>query len=303
MPIIIPQNLPARDVLLNENIFVMNEHRAIHQDIRPLKLAIVNLMPDKSTTETHLLRLLSNFPLQITVDLLYTQSYKGTHTPVEHLESFYKTFDDIKQEKYDGMIITGAPVEKLRFGDVLYWEELKEIMDYTVTNVTSTFHICWAAQAGLYHHYGIHNYLLDEKIFGVFRHTVNNKKTDLIRGFDDEFYVPHSRHTEVRREDIDKVPELEVLAESDEAGIYLIASRDGKHIFANGHSEYEADTLKTEYQRDLKQGDKIKLPQHYFPNNDPSQQPIMRWKSHANLLFSNWLNYYVYQITPYDLYA
>ena len=247
MPIIIPQSLPARDVLVNENIFVMNDCRAMHQDIRPLRIAILNLMPDKATTETQLLRILSNFPLQITIDLISTETYKCQHTPEDHLQSFYRTFSDIKNEKYDGMIITGAPVEKLRFGDVLYWEEFKEIMDYTVTHVTSTFHICWAAQAALYHHYGIHNYLLPEKLSGIFRHQVNNKKCELLRGSDDEFFVPHSRHTEVRREEIAKVPELEILSESDQAGIYLIASRDGKQVFASGHSEYETDTLKKEY--------------------------------------------------------
>lgn len=303
MPIIIPQNLPARDVLEKENIFVMNEYRALTQDIRPLKIAIVNLMPNKSVTETQLLRMLSNFPLQIEIDLIYTETYKSKNTPEEHLKTFYKTFSEIKHLKYDGMIITGAPVEKMRFGDVAYWEELKEIMDFSKTNVTSTFHICWAAQAALYHHYRVHNYILDEKLFGVFKHRVNNKRCELLRGYDDEFWVPHSRHTEVYRHEIEAIEELEILAESDEAGIYLVGSRDGKQIFAMGHSEYDAYTLKDEYVRDKQKGENIKLPKNYFPDDDPSKEPVVRWKGHGSLLFANWLNYYVYQITPYDLYA
>lgn len=301
MPIIIPQDLPAREVLEKENIFVMNEERAIHQDIRPLKLAIVNLMPNKTTTETQLLRSLSNFPLQVNIDLVYTESYESQHTPQEHLRSFYKTFKDIKNNKYDGMIITGAPVEKLPFSEVLYWKELTEIMDYTRDNVTSTFHICWAAQAALYHHYGVHNYQLPEKRFGVFKHRVNNCQVELLRGFDEEFYAPHSRHAEICREDVEKIPELDILAESHEGGIYLVASRDGKFIFVNGHSEYEADTLKAEYERDLARGDRIQLPYNYFPGDDPTRRPLVRWRSHSNLLFANWLNYYVYQVTPYNL--
>lgn len=303
MPIIIPQNLPARDVLVNENIFVMNEYRALHQDIRPLKIAIVNLMPNKSVTETQLLRMLSNFPLQIEIDLIYTETYKSKNTPEEHLKTFYKTFSEIKHLKYDGMIITGAPVEKMRFGDVAYWDELKEIMDFSKTNVTSTFHICWAAQAALYHHYRIHNFILEEKLFGVFKHKVNNKQCELLRGYDDEFWVPHSRHTEVYRHEIEAIEELEILSESDEAGIYLVASRDGKQIFAMGHSEYDSYTLKDEYVRDKEKGENIRLPKNYFPEDDPSKDPVVRWKGHGSLLFSNWLNYYVYQITPYDLYA
>lgn len=303
MPLIIPQNLPAADILENENIFVMKKSRAIHQDIRPLKIGIVNLMPAKTVTETHLLRMLSNFPLQLEVDLINTESYTPKNTTEEHLKTFYKTFNDIKSEKYDGMIITGAPVEKMRFGDVAYWEEFEKIMDFTVQNVTSTFHICWAAQAALYYHYGIHNYQLDEKLFGVFSHRVNNKKCELLRGSDDEFYVPHSRHTEIRKEDIDKIPELEIISDSLNAGVYLVASKNKKYVFANGHSEYDAFTLKLEYERDLQQNKNIKLPENYFPNDDPSQDPIVKWRSHGNLLFSNWLNYYVYQTTPYDLYA
>lgn len=303
MPIIIPHNLPARDTLEKENIFVMNEYRAMHQDIRPLKIAILNLMPVKSVTETQLLRMLSNFPLQIEIDLVSTETYQSKNTPEEHLQTFYKTFSDIKHNKYDGMIITGAPVEKMRFGDVAYWEELKEIMDYTVKNVTSTYHICWAAQAALYHHYRIHNYQLPEKMFGVFAHTINNPQNELMRGLDDVFYIPHSRHTEIRKEEILKIPELEILAESEEAGIALLASRDGKQIFAMGHSEYDAYTLKTEYERDVQKGEFIKIPCNYFPDDDVRREPIVRWRSHGSLLFSNWLNYYVYQLTPYDLYA
>lgn len=301
MPIIIPANLPATDTLINENIFVMNQPRAIRQDIRPLKIAIVNLMPQKSVTETQLLRLLSNFPLHIEIVLVNTETYKCQHTPEEHLETFYTSFSRIKNEKFDGMIITGAPVEKMPFGDVAYWDELKEIMDYTRENVTSTFHICWAAQAALYHHYGIHNYQLDKKTFGVFRHRINNKKCQLLQGFDDEFFVPHSRHTDVLREEIAEVDELEILAESDEAGVYLVASRDGKYVFATGHSEYDSNTLKLEYERDLSRGDDIQVPINCFPNDDPSLDPLVRWRSHANLLFNNWLNYYVYQVTPYDI--
>ena len=303
MPIIIPQDLPAADVLERENIFVMTEHRAVHQDIRPLNIAIVNLMPDKITTETQLLRMLSNYPLQIDVDLVFTESYPCSHTPVEHLRSFYKSFSQIKKKKYDGMIITGAPVEKLRFGDVFYWEELKEIMDYSRENVTSTFHICWAAQAALYHHYGIHNYLLPRKLFGVFPHRVNKPTCELLRGFDDTFYVPHSRHTEIRREEVEEIKDLEILAESEEAGIYLLATRDGGQIFANGHPDSDADTLRKEYLRDIEKDQEIDVPRNYFPGNNPDVDPLVRWKAHGNLLFSNWLNYYVYQVTPYDLYA
>lgn len=303
MPIIIPQNLPASDILARENIFVMNEYRAMHQDIRPLKIAILNLMPIKTVTETQLLRMLSNFPIQIEIDLLTTETYQSKHTPQEHLKTFYKTFRDIKHLKYDGMIITGAPVEKMRFGDVAYWKELKEIMDYTVENVTSTFHICWAAQAALYHHYGIHNYILPEKMFGVFKHHINNRQCELMRGLDDEVFIPHSRHTEVHREEVEKVAELEILLESDEAGVALVMSRDGRQIFAMGHSEYDAYTLRDEYERDVKKGEKINIPQNYFVDDDPGKDVIVRWRSHGSLIFTNWLNYYVYQITPYDLYA
>ncbi|MDO4540490.1 MAG: homoserine O-succinyltransferase [Syntrophomonadaceae bacterium] len=301
MPIIIPQNLPAAGILERENIFVMNKPRAVAQDIRPLRIGILNLMPQKSVTETQLFRLLSNFPLQIEVVLIHTASYTGQNTPGEHLASFYTTFAEVKNTKFDGMIITGAPVEKLRFGDVQYWQELKEIMEYTKHHVQSTLHICWAAQAALYYHYGVHNYMLPEKMFGVFPHTMLSPRCQLLRGFDDVFYVPHSRHTEVRREEILTVPELQLLAESEQAGVYLVASRDGRQIFVTGHGEYDADNLHQEYERDLSQGLGIAPPINYYPDDNPKQSPQVRWRSHANLLFANWLNYYVYQVTPYDI--
>lgn len=297
MPIIIPQDLPAAETLVHENIFVMNECRALHQDIRPLRIAILNLMPTKIATETQLLRLLGNIPIQVEVELLCTETYQPKNTPREHLLKFYKNFRQVKDQKFDGMIITGAPVEQLEFEDVEYWEELQEIMDFTIHNVFSTFHICWGAQAGLYHHYGIPKYPLPEKMFGVFPHTVNDKRNKLVRGFDDVFYVPHSRYTEVRRKDIEKVKELEILSESEVAGVYLVASKDGRHIFATGHSEYDPLTLKAEYDRDIAAGLNIKVPQNYYPDDDPAKEPIVKWRGHANLLFSNWLNYYVYQET------
>jgi homoserine O-succinyltransferase len=301
MPVIIPQDLPATEILQNENIFVMNEQRALTQDIRPLKIAIVNLMPTKIATETQLLRLIGNTPIQVEVELICTQTYQSKNTPQEHLFSFYKNFKDIKDKKFDGMIITGAPVEHLEFEEVDYWEELKEIMEFTKRNVYSTFHICWGAQAALYYHYGIQKYPLPEKMFGVFNHQVKNRKCMLVRGFDDEFYAPHSRHTTVKREDIEKIPQLKILAESDEAGIYLLATKNGRQVFVTGHSEYDPLTLKTEYDRDVNKGAKIHIPINYFPDNDPTQEPLVKWRGHANLLFSNWLNYYVYQETPYDL--
>lgn len=301
MPIKIPDNLPAVEILHNENIFVMGEERAYHQDIRPLRIAILNLMPTKIVTETQLLRLLGNSPLQVEIVLLHPKTHTSKNTPEEHLIAFYNTFDEVKDQKFDGLIITGAPVEHLEFEEVNYWDELKQIMDWSVHNVFSTFHICWGAQAGLYHHYGIPKYPLEEKMFGVFPHTVNKKYVKLFRGFDDVFYVPHSRHTEVRREDIEKVPELEILSESEESGIYIVATRDGRQIFVTGHSEYDALTLKTEYDRDIAKGLDIKIPKNYFPDDDPSKFPVVTWRGHANLLFSNWLNYYVYQETPYDL--
>ncbi len=301
MPIKITDKLPATKQLRDENIFVMSETKAMHQDIRPLKIAIVNLMPTKITTETQLLRLLSNTPLQVEPDLITMRSHESKNTPLEHLKSFYKTFDEIKKSKYDGMIITGAPVEKHEFEEVDYWDELKEIMEWSTTHVTSTLHICWAAQAGLYYHYGVPKYSLDEKCSGVFLHKVNRKTSKLVRGFDDTFYAPHSRYTEVRAEDIKKVKELEILAYSNEAGVYLIMTKKGRRIFVTGHSEYDAMTLADEYKRDIEKGINPKVPKHYFPNDDPKKNPIVTWKSHANLLFSNWLNYFVYQITPYDI--
>lgn len=302
MPIRIPDKLPATKQLRNENIFVMSETKAMHQDIRPLKLAIVNLMPTKITTETQLLRLLSNSPLQSEIDLINMNSHSSKNTPHEHLAAFYKSFEDIRNSKYDGMIITGAPVENLDFSEVDYWDELKEIMDWSKTHVTSTLHICWAAQAGLYHHYGIPKYTLPNgKLSGVFKHKVNRKTAKLVRGFDNEFYAPHSRYTEVRREDIKKVKELEILSESEEAGVYIVFTKGGRQIFVTGHSEYDANTLADEYRRDLDKGINPKIPKNYFPNDNPSKKPVVRWRSHANLLFSNWLNYFVYQITPYDI--
>lgn len=301
MPIIIPKDLPAAKTLRDENIFVMNSVRASHQDIRPLKIAIVNLMPTKIQTETQLLRLIGNTPLQVDVEFIHTETHKSRNTPEEHLLSFYKTFDDIKASKYDGMIITGAPVEKLEYEEVEYWEELKKIMDFTLTNVTSTLHICWGAQAALYHHYGVPKHLLTRKMFGVFPHTVNYKKSKLLRGFDDNFFVPHSRHTEVRSEDIQKVPELRILSESRESGVYITTTKGGKQIFVTGHSEYDPLTLKAEYDRDVAAGLDINVPSNYYPKDDPSKKPVVKWRGHANLLFSNWLNYYVYQETPYVL--
>ncbi|SNX54743.1 homoserine O-succinyltransferase [Thermoanaerobacterium sp. RBIITD] len=301
MPIKIPDKLPAIKILADENIFVMGEERAIHQDIRPLKIAILNLMPTKSVTETQLLRLLSNNPLQIDIVLLYTASHKSKNTSPEYLKTFYKTFDDVNCEKFDGLIITGAPVETLEFEDVDYWQELKEIMEWSKHNVYSTFHICWGAQAGLYYHYGIPKYPLKEKMFGVFLHRIVKKNVDLLRGFDDEFYAPHSRYTEVRKEDVELVNDLDILAESDEAGLYIIGSKGGRQIFVTGHSEYDPLTLKAEYERDIKKGIAINIPKHYFPGDNPEREPLVKWRSHANLLFSNWLNYYVYQETPYDI--
>lgn len=301
MPIKIPDNLPAYEILNNENIFVMNEERAYHQDIRPLRIILLNLMPTKITTETQILRLIGNSPLQVEVILLHPATHTSKNTPEEHLLKFYSTFDEIKHDKYDGLIITGAPIENLEFEEVTYWDELKQIMDWSVHNVFSTFHICWGAQAGLYHHYGVPKHPLDKKMFGVFPHTLNRKYVKLFRGFDDLFYVPHSRHTEVRREDIEKVPELEILSESPESGVYIAASKGGRQIFVTGHSEYDPLTLKSEYDRDVDKGLPIDVPKNYFPDDDPSKEPLVRWRSHANLLYANWLNYYLYQETPYNL--
>ncbi|WP_227936080.1 homoserine O-acetyltransferase MetA [Alkalihalobacillus deserti] len=301
MPIKIPDHLPAKEILNAENIFVMNESRAYLQDIRPLKIVILNLMPIKETTETQLLRLLGNSPLQVEVSFLYPNTHVSKNTSHEHLHSFYKTFDEVKTMKFDGMIITGAPIEMLEFESVTYWEELQEIMNWSVDQVTSTLHICWGAQAGLYHHYGINKYSLGGKIFGVFNHTIEKQNVKLLRGFDDDFLAPHSRHTDVRKEDIEQVNDLEILSMSDEAGVYIVASKNGKQIFVTGHSEYDVSTLQEEYERDLEKGLNIQLPYNYFPKNNEKLPPRLRWRAHSNLLFSNWLNYYVYQETPYDL--
>lgn len=289
------------EILTKENIFVMAEERAIHQDIRPLEIVILNLMPTKIVTETQLLRLLGNSPLQANITLMHPQTHKSKNTPEEHLLTFYKTFDCIKNRKFDGMIITGAPVEHLEFTEVDFWEELQEILDWAEGNVYCTMFICWAAQAALYHYYQVPKWPLAEKQCGVFEHYVKKEYVKLLRGFDDVFYVPHSRYTELRREDVEKVPELEILAESDEAGIYIIASKDEKKIFVTGHAEYDPLTLNEEYWRDVKKGLLVKLPQNYYPNDDPQKKPVVKWRSHANLLFANFLNYYVYQETPYDL--
>lgn len=301
MPIKIPDNLPAKEILEGENIFVMGENRATHQDIRPLQIGILNLMPTKIATETQLLRLLGNTPLQVEITLVRTGSYQSKNTPEEHLVNFYVTFDDIRDKKFDGFIITGAPVEHLPFEEVDYWEELTELIDWTHHNVYSTFFICWGAQAGLYHQFGIPKYPLNAKMFGVFAHTFNRRNIPLLRGFDDVFYAPHSRHTEIRRADIEPIQDLEIISESELAGIYLVMRRDGRQIFATGHSEYDPLTLKGEYDRDIRLGKPIHIPLNYYPNDDPTGAPVVRWRSHSNLLFSNWLNYYVYQETPYNL--
>ena len=301
MPIKIPNDLPATAVLEKENIFVITETRAITQDIRPLKIAILNLMPTKVETETQFVRLLGNTPLQVELELLHTKTHKSKNTSQEHLLTFYKTFEEVKDKKFDGLVITGAPVELMDFEEVEYWEELKEIMEWSKTNVTSTLHICWGAQAGLYYHYGIPKYTLDKKLFGVYKHKLDRKTAILFRGFDDEFYVPHSRHTDVKREDVEAVTDLKILASSDEAGLYVAATDLGRQIYVMGHSEYDADTLKKEYFRDKEAGKKIDLPVNYFENDDPSLPPRVTWRSCANLFYSNWLNYFVYQTTPYDL--
>lgn len=301
MPIKIPEDLPANSILRGENIFCMTENRALSQDIRPLKIGILNIMPTKIVTETQLARVLGNTPLQVEIDFLMTASHKSKNTSQDHIDEFYKTFDDIKFNKYDGFIITGAPVELLEFEDVTYWNELKEIMEWTKTNVTSTMHICWAAMAGLYYHYGINKYNFAQKLFGVYKHRAERKTTMLVRGFDDEFYVPHSRYSYVKQEDIDKNPDLLTIATSDEAGVYIVASSDKKQFFVTGHSEYDADTLAKEYFRDVDAGLDIKIPKNYFEDDNPAKPPVVTWRSHANLLFSNWLNYYVYQTTPYDI--
>ena len=301
MPIKIPNDLPAVQTLANENIFVMTETRAITQDIRPLKILLLNLMPKKIETETQLSRLLGNSPLQVDFEMIHTKSHKSKNTPAEHLFAFYKTFDDIKHLTFDGMIITGAPVELLEFEQVEYWQELCEIMEWSKTHVHSTFHICWGAQAALYYYYGIKKNPLDKKLFGIFPHTADYKKSILLRGFDDVFMVPQSRHTTIKNEDVAAVPELKILASNEKCGIYAIATEGGKQIFITGHSEYDADTLKNEYLRDLNAGLPIKVPENYFPDDNPENEPVVTWRSHANLLYSNWLNYFVYQTTPYDI--
>jgi len=301
MPIKIPNDLPAAGVLQQENIFVMTQTRAVQQDIRPLEIVLLNLMPTKIATETQLSRLLGNTPLQVNLTLMHTSTHRAKNVSQEHLLSFYKSFDELKDQKFDGMVITGAPVEKLDFEDVDYWPELCRIMEWSKTNVHSTLHICWGAQAGLYYHYGVPKYPLEEKVFGVFEHRADYKRSILMRGFDDVFWAPHSRHTTIKREDIEKVPALKLLASSDEVGVYAVANSQGRQIFITGHSEYDPLTLKTEYERDKNLGLPIKVPKNYFPDDDDTKEPIVRWRGHANLLFSNWLNYFVYQTTPYDI--
>ena len=301
MPLNLQKNLPAVELLKKEHIFVMDSLRASTQDIRPLKVVVLNLMPLKITTETDLVRLLSNSPLQVEMEFMKIKGHTPKNTPVEHMQEFYKNFDDIAENYYDGMIITGAPVEKLPFEEVDYWEELKGIFDWARTHVTSTFYICWAAQAGLYHFYGVPKYELPKKMFGVFRHTLREKYQPIFRGFDDEFFVPHSRHTEIRRDDVMKVPEITLLSESEESGVYMLMSRGGREFYITGHSEYSPYTLNDEYIRDKSKGLPITVPTNYYRNDDPSLGPVVRWRGHANLLFTNWLNYYVYQPTPYRI--
>jgi homoserine O-succinyltransferase len=301
MPIKVSDNLPAKEILNNESVFVMGEDRAFHQDIRPLKILILNLMPNKQQTEVQILRLLSNSPLQTEISLMHMESHISKNTSEDYLAEFYKVFSDVKYEKFDGMIITGAPVEQMPFEEVNYWKELTEIMEWSKTNVTSTFHICWGAQAGLYYHFGINKHQLDKKMFGVFPHTKIYKHFDLLRGFDDIFYAPHSRHTEVRIEDVEKVDKLEILSTSEEAGLYIAATKDNRQIFVMGHSEYDTNTLKNEYLRDVEKGLDIEIPKHYFKDDDPNKEPVALWKAHSSLLYTNWLNNIVYQDTPFDI--
>ena len=301
MPIKVQGDLPAKEILERENIFVMDEHRAMHQDIRPLQITIVNLMPVKQDTELQLLRSLSNTPLQVDVTFVAVESHESKNTSTSHLNKFYVTFKDIKKKKFDGMIITGDPVEQMEYEEVDYWEEIARIMEWSKTHVTSTIHLCWGAQAALYYHYGIQKHMLPEKMFGLFWHRVYNRKCPLVRGFDDVFLAPHSRHTEVRSEDIRACSELTVLAESDEAGVFLAMADEGKQIFIMGHPEYDRITLDGEYHRDLEKGLDIQLPKNYYQNDDPEVKPLLRWRAHANNLYTNWLNYYVYQVTPYEL--
>ena len=300
MPINVPNNLPAIAELKKENIFVMEQDRAVHQDIRPLRIALLNLMPVKKVAETDLIRSLSNTPMQVELDLLYMDEHESKNTPREHMEVFYKTFEEVKHRKYDGLIITGAPVELLEFEQVDYWEKLCEVMEWSRSHVTSTLHICWGAQAGLYYHYGIKKYPLPKKIFGVFDHRITDRRHHLVRGFDDVFPAPHSRYTENRLEDIEKHPDLTLLAWSEDAGSNIVLSNDNRQIFISGHLEYNPMTLKNEYERDLAKGLEIDIPKNYFRNDDPAQDPVIRWRAHASLLFTNWLNYYVYQVTPFE---
>ncbi len=301
MPIKIPNSLPATETLLSENIFVITETRALTQDIRPLKIALLNLMPTKIATETQLARLLGNTPLQVELELLHMSTHESKNTPSDHMLAFYKTFDEVKDQKFDGLIITGAPVEHLEFEEVDYWDELCRVMEWSKTNVTSTFHICWAAQAALYYHYGIGKVKLPQKLFGVYPHKIEHRHSMLMRGFDDNFMVPQSRYTTILREDILQVPQVKILASSDEAGLYALATKLGRQIFITGHSEYDENTLKLEYERDKQAGLDTAVPKNYFPNDDDTQEPMVTWRGHGNLLYSNWLNYYVYQTTPYDI--
>jgi len=300
MPIRVQNDLPAKKILEDENIFMMDENRSLSQDIRPLKIAILNLMPLKEDTEVQLMRSLSNTPLQLDVTFLTTITYVGKNTATSHLDTFYLTYEDVKDQKFDGLIITGAPVETMNFEDVAYWEELKQIMDWSETNVTSTLHICWGAQAGLYHHYGVKKLDLDKKLSGVYRHEVHFRREPLVRGFDDVFYAPHSRYTEMSAEDILANEKLKVLADSNEAGIFLVLAEEGKNIFVLGHPEYDRVTLDKEYKRDVGKGINPELPVNYYPDDDSTQKPLMLWRAHANTLYTNWVNYYVYQKTPYE---
>lgn len=301
MPVTLPDNLPAIEILKKENIFVMTQLRAKEQDIRPLRVLILNLMPVKIAAETDLVRLLSNTPLQIEVDFLKLSTHQSKNTPIEHMETFYKEFGEVMLNNYDGLIVTGAPVELMEFKEVNYWSELSAIFDWAKNHVTSTFYICWAAQAALYNFYGIPKYSMDEKLFGVFQHTINDSKFPLFRGFDDEFYAPHSRHTEIHKKDIIKHVDLQILAESEEAGVYIVVGRGGREFYVTGHSEYSLYTLHNEYIRDLEKGLSINIPKHYYRKNDPKLKPISRWTGHGNLLFNNWINYFLYQETPFDL--
>ncbi|MEI8112585.1 MAG: homoserine O-succinyltransferase [Bacteroidia bacterium] len=303
MPINVPDQLPAIELLQKENIFIMDESRAAHQDIRPLKIVIVNLMPIKITTETDLIRLLSNSPLQVEIEFLRMSGHESKNTPEVHMKAFYKTFNQLKSRNYDGMIITGAPVEMLPFEEVTYWKELTAIFDWSQKHVTSTLFICWAAQAGMFHFYGVPKYTLDKKMFGVFKHKNVNNALPIYRGFDDEYFVPHSRHTEVLEEDIRKVPELNIISQSNESGVNMVMAQEGRQFFITGHSEYSRFTLDTEYKRDVKKKLPIEIPVNYYPNDNPENEPVMRWRGHANLLITNWLNYYVYQQTPFNLEA